>query len=101
MAGGEWTEARYRTADARVIQARQWIEYVRLFADSASADLEGSRERLEYSARELSATSDAARKALVRSQIAKDRERLHRAFRYRADVREQLHLDRDRPDGIS
>jgi hypothetical protein len=85
-------------ADARVVRARHWIEYVRLLASSATQDLDAIKESIEDSSRELGTKTQAARESLARSQIARARFRLSAAYVKQREIRSLLLLDEE-PEG--
>lgn len=93
LADGPWTEARLRVSDARVIQARHWIEFVRLLKDGATLDVTTPAEEIDDASRSLVAKTSSQQLALNRNRLNRARKRLREATEQRATLREALLLD--------
>ena len=97
LADGPWTEARLRVSDARVIQARHWIEFVRLLKDGATLDVTTPAEEIDDASRSLVAKTSSQQLALNRNRINRARKRLRDATEQRASLRQALLLDDEEP----
>jgi hypothetical protein len=98
LADGPWTEARLRTADARIIQARHWIEFFKLLKDGATMDLDHFEEEIEDAGRSVKAKTPAQQDALNRYRLQRAHKRLLALRKQRTEFRAALFLDDEDPE---